>query len=317
MSGASNTAFLFPGQGSQSLGMLHALAEQHACVGEVFKLVSDTLGYDLWHLIQDGPLEQLNQTEYTQVAMLAGDVAVYRVLESYGIDADFSAGHSLGEYSALVCADALQLADAARLVQARGRLMQETVPLGKGAMAAIVGLNDAQVQAICREASTKTTQVSPANYNAIGQVVIAGHTAAVHDAMKRADALEARLTREIPVSVPCHCSLLSDAAVKFKEILDDTPFFEPKRRIINNVDVSVYTSPDMMRVSLAEQLYSPVRWVETIQAMEKAGVTEMIECGPGRVLTGLVKRIDRTLEAYSVNSPDSLASILSLKGIAP
>jgi [acyl-carrier-protein] S-malonyltransferase len=317
MSNASNTAFLFPGQGSQSLGMLHALAEQHACVGEVFELVSDTLGYDLWRLIQEGPLEQLNQTEYTQVAMLAGDVAVYRVLESYGINADYSAGHSLGEYAALVCAGALQLADAARLVQARGRLMQETVPLGKGAMAAIVGLSDAQVQAICHEVSTETMQVSPANYNAIGQVVIAGHTAAVHDAMRQADMLEARLTREIPVSVPCHCSLLSDAALKFKKILDETPFFEPKRRIINNVDVSAYTSPDMMRASLAEQLYSPVRWVETIQAMEKFGVTEVIECGPGRVLTGLAKRIDRTLAAYSVNSPDSLASILSLKGITP
>ncbi len=315
MTAVANTAFLFPGQGSQSIGMLQTLAEQHACVKEVFQLVSDTLGYDVWKLTQEGPLQQLNQTEYTQIAMLTGDVAVYRVLESYGIDAAFSAGHSLGEYAALVCADALALADAARLVQARGRLMQETVPLGKGAMAAIVGLTDEQVNGICVEASSPGSEVSPANYNAIGQVVIAGHTKAVHDAMKRAEALDARMAREIPVSVPCHCSLLSDAASKFKDVLASTPFSQPKRRIINNVDVDVYTTPDMIRASLEEQLYSPVRWVEIMQSMGREGVTDVIECGPGRVLTGLVKRIDRTLKAHSVNSSESLLSLLSLKGI--
>jgi len=306
-------AFVFPGQGSQSLGMLSTLAEQHPVVLDVFNTVSDALGYDVWKLVQEGPAEQLNQTEFTQVAMLTADVAVYRVLQAHGIDASISAGHSLGEYAALVCADALELADAARLVQARGQLMQQTVPLGQGAMAAIVGLTDEQVQQLCQEASTDTHIVSPANYNAIGQVVIAGHTEAVKQAMVLADAMSARLAKEIPVSVPCHCELLRDAATKFQSILDATPFHEPKRSVISNVDLSEHSTPDNMRRLLAEQLYKPVRWVETIQAFKHAGVTQIIECGPGGVLAGLVKRIDRSIPAMSVNDPTHLSKVLALK----
>lgn len=306
------TAFVFPGQGSQSLGMLSALAEQHPVVLDVFNTVSEALSYDVWKLVQEGPEEQLNQTEFTQVAMLTADVAVYRVLQAHDIDARISAGHSLGEYAALVCADALELADAARLVQARGQLMQQTVPLGQGAMAAIVGLTDEQVQQLCRDASTETSLVTPANYNAIGQVVIAGHTDAVKQAMAHAEAMGARMAREIPVSVPCHCPLLHNAAAQFKNVLEVTPFVTPKRSVISNVDLSTHAEPDTIRRLLAEQLYSPVRWVETVQAMKQAGVTQIIECGPGSVLAGLTKRIDRSIPAMSVNDPTHLSKALSL-----
>ncbi len=314
MSNLSDKAFVFPGQGSQSLGMLSELATEYAFVGETFQEVSDALGYDVWTLSQSGPLEQLNQTEYTQVSMLTADVAVYRVLEHHGLDARISAGHSLGEYAALVCADSISLTDAARLVEARGQLMQENVPLGEGAMAAIVGLSDEQVQDACREASTDISHVSPANYNAIGQVVIAGHTEAVKKAMTVAENMGARLAVLIPVSVPCHCSLLSEAALKFREVLDKTPINSPKRAVISNVDLSVHDAPDKMRTLLAEQLYSPVRWVETIQAMKQAGITQIIECGPGNVLAGLVKRIDRSISSMSVNTPTNLEKVLSFEG---
>ncbi|MDX2345860.1 MAG: ACP S-malonyltransferase [Legionella sp.] len=313
---SSQKAFVFPGQGSQALGMLDALNAEYPVVQEAFTCVSDALGYDLWQLTQTGPIEQLNQTEYTQVAMLTADVAVYRVLEQYGLDARISAGHSLGEYAALVCADAIDLADAAKLVQARGRLMQDNVPIGKGAMAAIVGLTDEQVQTACFKISTATEQVSPANYNAIGQVVIAGHTEAVKAAMAEAETMGARLAREIPVSVPCHCDLLSDAALKFQDVLKNTPIKSPTRAVISNVDLSVHDAPDTMRSLLAKQLCSPVRWVETIQSMQQAGITQIIECGPGSVLAGLIKRIDRSISAQSINTPDNLLKILSLEGIS-
>jgi [acyl-carrier-protein] S-malonyltransferase len=316
MISASQKAFVFPGQGSQSLGMLSELNTQYPVIKDVFTCVSDALGYDVWQLTQIGPVEQLNQTEYTQVAMLTADVAVYRVLEQYGLDARISAGHSLGEYAALVCADAIDLADAAKLVEARGRLMQENVPLGLGAMAAIVGLTDEQVETLCQHVSTVSAHVSPANYNAIGQVVIAGHTEAVKSAMAEADALGARLAREIPVSVPCHCDLLSEAASKFQDVLNNTAIKSPSRAVISNVDLSIHDAPDTMRTLLAKQLYSPVRWVETIQAMQQAGITQVIECGPGGVLAGLIKRIDRSISAYSINTPAHLEKILSLEGIS-
>jgi len=308
-----STAFVFPGQGSQSLGMLRDLAEQHPLVLDVFSTVSGAVNYDVWALVQADAEQQLNQTEFTQVAMLAADVAIYQVLQTNNIHADISAGHSLGEYAALVCADALDLADAARLVQARGQLMQQTVPLGEGAMAAIVGLTDEQGQELWQEASTTTHVVSPANYNAIGQVVIAGHTEAVKKAMVLAEAKQARLAKEIPVSVPCHCDLLRDAATKFQEVLEKTTFTTPKRAVISNVDLSTHTTPDNMRRLLAEQLYKPVRWVETVQAMKQAGVTQIIECGPGSVLAGLTKRIDRSISAMSVNNPAHLSKVLALK----
>lgn len=298
----SITAFVFPGQGSQSVGMLKELSGNYPLIIELFATVSERVGYDVWDLVQEGPATKLNQTEHTQVAMLAADVAVYKVLQQQGsVHASIMAGHSLGEYAALVCAEAISLPDAAALVAMRGRLMQETVPLGQGAMAAIVGLTDEQVQSLCLQASTQNYQVSPANYNAIGQVVIAGHTPAVEKALALADAIGARMAIAIPVSVPCHCSLLADAAVLFDKYLQKTQFKVPVLPVISNVDLSVYKSVEQIRILLKEQLYHPVRWVETIQLMKHQGVERVVECGPGKVLSGLVKRIDKSLQAISVN----------------
>ena len=303
----SITAFVFPGQGSQSIGMLGELAGKYPLVIELFAAVSDHIGYDVWKLVQHGPESTLNQTEYTQVAMLVADVAVYQVLRQQGIEQPaMMAGHSLGEYAALVSAGAIHLLDAANLVGTRGRLMQETVPFGQGAMAAIVGMTDEDVQALCIQSSTATEQVTPANYNAIGQVVIAGHTGAVERAIKQADDLGARLAKIIPVSVPCHCSLLTQAAEEFADSLQRTEFKVPTLPVISNVNLNIYQSVEQIRTLLKEQLYSPVRWVETIQTMKNQGIECVVECGPGKVLSGLIKRIDKSLDTISVNDSSSL-----------
>lgn len=304
-------ACVFPGQGSQSLGMLSDLESQYAIVSQTFQAASDALNYDLWQLVQQGPESRLNQTEYTQVAILVASVAVYRCyLDKGGSEPQLMAGHSLGEYSALVCAGAMTLSDAVRLVSARGRLMQETVPLGEGAMAAIVGLDDQAVRDICQQAA-ESDVVSAANYNAIGQVVIAGHTAAVQRAIQLADAKGARLARLIPVSVPCHCDLLRQTSDSFAQYLADTPMQTPALPVINNVDVVAYKHPEDIREGLQRQLYSPVRWVETVQLIANEGIDTLVECGPGKVLQGLVKRIDRKIKTLSVNDCTSLASALS------
>lgn len=309
----SNIAFVFPGQGSQSVGMLAGLAEKYPLIIELFSTVSDHLGYDLWNLVQHGPEATLNQTEHTQVAMLVADVAVFRVLQQHGVSLPaMMAGHSLGEYAALVCAGAITLLDAAVLVQLRGRLMQETVPIGQGAMAAIVGLTDSDVQALCLQVSTTTEQVTPANYNAIGQVVVAGHTGAVLKAIKKAEDMGALMARNIPVSVPCHCPLLTRAADEFADSLQRTDFKVPMLPVISNVNLSIYQSAEQIRTLLKEQLYSPVRWVETIQAMKINGIECVVECGPGKVLSGLVKRIDKSLRAMSVNDPSSVDVMLEI-----
>jgi [acyl-carrier-protein] S-malonyltransferase len=312
----SNTAFVFPGQGSQSVGMLSELASHYPLVIDLFSSVSERLGYDVWALVQQGPEERLNQTEHTQVAVLTADVAVYKTLQQCTVSLPaMMAGHSLGEYAALVCADAISLPDAAALVARRGQLMQETVPFGQGAMAAIVGLTDGEVQSICAKASTTQNQVSPANYNAIGQVVIAGHTSAVEVAIQLADEAGARMAKQIPVSVPCHCSLLKNAADAFADDLQQAAFKVPTRPVISNVDMSVYQSADQIRALLTEQLYRPVRWVETIQLMKNNGIECIVECGPGKVLSGLVKRIDKSIHALSINDSASLDSaIVQLKG---
>ena len=303
----STTAFVFPGQGSQSIGMLSELAGHYPLVKALFLSVSDRLGYSLWDLVEQGPEALLNQTEHTQVAMLVSDVAVYRVLQQQRtVPAAVMAGHSLGEYAALVCADAIDLADAAVLVSTRGRLMQETVPLGQGAMAAIVGLTDQDVDLLCKQASTLHQQVTPANYNAIGQVVIAGHTPAVEKAISLANDMGARLSIMIPVSVPCHCSLLTEAAELYVDSLAQADFKVPTCPVISNVDLSIYQSVEQIRTLLKEQLYRPVRWVETIQSMKNKGIGLIVECGPGKILSGLTKRIDRSLVSISVNDSSSL-----------
>ena len=290
-------AVVFPGQGSQFVGMMADLAKVYPEVTEIFATVSDHLHYDVWNLVQNGPEDLLNQTEHTQVAMLTADVVMFRLFQRQKSSfPDRMAGHSLGEYAALVCAEALSLTDAARLVKTRGRLMQETVPLGVGAMAAIIGLTDEQVMDICLKSSDDSEHVTPANYNAPGQVVVAGHHAAVIRAIDLANLAQARMAKLIPVSVPCHCELLKPAAEQFSEALAETPFQTPKGTVISNVDLSIYHSPAQIRTLLQQQLYSPVRWVETIQMMQRQGIERIVECGPGKVLTGLTTRIDKTLQ---------------------
>lgn len=310
----SKIAFVFPGQGSQYVGMLAELAERYSIITEQFAEVSNALGYDLWQLVQQGPDDQLNQTEFTQVAMLTADVAVYRLVQQLKpVRASSMAGHSLGEYAALVCANALNLVDAAHVVAKRGQLMQSNVPLGLGAMAAIVGLPDEAVESICREVSTTDSQVTPANYNALGQVVIAGHLNAVERAIELANEHGAKLARLIPVSVPCHCPMLKNAAESFAEYLDTVSFSLPEIPVISNVDLSIYQSVSQMRTLLKEQLYRPVRWVKTIQLMKKEGIDIILECGPGRVLNGLIKRIERSITTASVNDAHSLEQFFSLE----
>jgi [acyl-carrier-protein] S-malonyltransferase len=291
-----NVAYVFPGQGSQSLGMLSELAENNSLIIDVFAQVSECIGYDLWRLVQAGPESKLNQTEYTQVAVLAADVAIYRLLIKAGVsNPRLMSGHSLGEYAALVCANALSLADAAILVSQRGRIMQDNVPVGHGAMAAIVGLTDQEVLRLCLEASHGPYEVTPANFNAIGQVVIAGHVSAVQAAVDLAEERQARLAKILPVSVPCHCPLLLEAADIFTEYLAKTPFHPPAVEVISSIDLSSYQSPQQIRELLKQQLYCPVRWVDTIRLMKAKNIDIVLECGPGRVLTGLVKRIDNTI----------------------
>ncbi|MBL7480945.1 ACP S-malonyltransferase [Legionella bononiensis] len=306
-----NTAFVFPGQGSQSVGMLSDFSLQYPIVTDLFTEASEAVGYDLWDLIQNGPVEKLNQTEHTQVAMLTADVAVYRLLIQQGFPQPvIMAGHSLGEYAALVCANSLSLSEAAQLVARRGQVMQNAIPLGMGAMAAIVGLTDEQVINLCAEASTDNHKVTPANFNAIGQVVVAGHTSAVEQMIDLANEAGARLAKIIPVSVPCHCPLLAEAAELFAESLAKTEFKNPSIDVVSNVDLSVYYSAQHIRKQLKEQLYSPVRWVETIQMFKNRGIELIVECGPGKVLNGLIKRIDRSLEAVSVYDTISLDQIV-------
>lgn len=304
-------AIVFPGQGSQSLGMLSDFELQYPVITDTFAEASDVIHYDVWQLIQQGPEAQLNQTEYTQVAMLTADVAIYRLLQQENaIQVDYMAGHSLGEYPALVCANSLTFPDAINLVSQRGRIMQQTVSFGTGAMAAIIGLSNETVQELCEAASYGDhSVVSPANYNAIGQVVVAGHTAAVERVIHLAEEAGASLAKIIPVSVPCHCSLLKDAAEQFAEYLGQTHFNVPETQVISNLDAHPYQTVEDIQHKLKAQLFNPVRWVETIQFLKAQDVAMLIECGPGKVLTGLSKRIDRSLKAMSIYDTISLENV--------
>lgn len=305
------TAFVFPGQGSQSVGMLADFELQYPIVVDAFAEASEAVGYDLWQLVQHGPADRLNQTEYTQVAMLTADVAVFRLLEQQGITKpEFMAGHSLGEYPALVCAGALSLTDAVHLVAHRGQVMQKAIPLGAGAMAAIIGFNEEQVNLLCKEASESNEVVTPANFNSPEQIVVAGHTPAVTRLITLAEDAGARLAKIIPVSVPCHCPLLSDAAESFAEYLAEVDFKKPSINVVSNVDVTFYQSAQDIRNKLKAQLYSPVRWVETVQLFKNDGVELILECGPGKVLSGLIKRIDRSLNSISVYDTISLDQVV-------
>ncbi|OOY86667.1 [acyl-carrier-protein] S-malonyltransferase, partial [Solemya velum gill symbiont] len=290
-------AFLFPGQGSQSIGMLADLQAAYPVVAETFAEASDALGFDLWKLVQDGPESDLNQTHNTQPAMLAAGVAAWRVWKQQGgSDPVVMAGHSLGEYSALTCSGSLQFTDAVRLVAERGLLMQQAVPEGVGAMAAVLGLDDDVVRQVCADAAGEEV-VEAVNYNSPGQVVIAGHAAAVARAIEAAKEAGAKRALPLPVSVPSHCALMKPAADKLAEVLSGIEVNVPAIPVIHNVNVDVADDADSIRQMLVEQLYSPVRWTETVQRMQSDGVSLLVEAGPGKVLTGLARRIDRKLGA--------------------
>jgi [acyl-carrier-protein] S-malonyltransferase len=308
----SQLAMVFPGQGSQAVGMLAELGAGHDILLETFREASEVLGYDLWALCQQGPAEDLNQTDRTQPAMLAAGVAVWRVwCAQDGARPVLMAGHSLGEYSALVCAGALDFAEAVALVAERGQRMQAAVPAGVGAMAAILGLEDAQVIELCRQAEEGEV-VAAVNFNSPGQVVIAGNHAAVERAMALAKTAGAKRALPLPVSVPSHCSLMQPAAEAFAASLARVSLRAPEIPVLHNVDVQAHHDPDAIRAALAQQLYSPVRWVETIQAMGRQGIHHCLEMGPGKVLAGLNKRIDKSIETLPVYDPASLAAALAV-----
>ncbi|WP_417683337.1 ACP S-malonyltransferase [Pseudidiomarina aquimaris] len=302
-------AFIFPGQGSQSVGMLADLAAEYPLIEETFAKASDALGYDLWQLVQEGPAEKLNETQRTQPALLAASVAIYRVLEAQGVAApEWMAGHSLGEYSALVCSGAMDFADAIQLVAKRGELMQEAVPAGVGAMAAIIGLDDARVEEACAAAAGDQV-VSAVNFNSPGQVVIAGHAEAVERAGEACKEAGAKRALPLPVSVPSHCALMQPAAEKLAVELGKITLRTPNVPVVNNVDVKVEREADAIRDALVRQLYSPVRWTETVQQLAEQGVTELYEIGPGKVLSGLTKRIDKALQSDAVNTVESIQKV--------
>lgn len=308
-------AFIFPGQGSQSVGMLVDLALTYPVVQQTFATASEAAGYDVWHLAAHGPEAELNLTHNTQVAMLAAGVAVWRVWQAQSsVVPAFMAGHSLGEYTALVCAGALDFGDAIRLVALRGRYMQEAVPAGAGAMAALLGLDDEQVVEICRRAAEDEI-VAAANFNSPGQVVISGHAHAVARAVERAKTAGAKRAIMLPVSVPSHCALMQPAALRFAEHLHKTTFMAPAVAVINNVDVAVCTEPAALRDALVRQLYSPVRWSAIIRTLADRGVSTLLECGPGKVLSGLNKRIDTRLESYALENKAGLEQALDKLGV--
>lgn len=308
-------AMVFPGQGSQSVGMLAELIDAAPEARAVFAEANEALGYDLAELVRHGPAEELNRTERTQPALLAAGVAVWRAWQARGgARPDLLAGHSLGEYTALVCAGALGFADALRLVEFRGRAMQQAVPAGQGAMAAILGLEDAEVIAAC-EAAAQGEVVSAVNFNSPGQVVIAGHKTAVDRAVELCKEKGAKRAVPLPVSVPSHCALMKPAAERMAERLAQVEIRAPVVPVLHNVDVAAHAEPQAIRAALVAQLHSPVRWVETVQALQARGVAALVEAGPGKVLAGLNRRIARDMQALPVYDPDTLdAALETIKG---
>ncbi|MHB8455143.1 MAG: ACP S-malonyltransferase [Acidiferrobacterales bacterium] len=307
-------AFVFPGQGSQAVGMLAGFADSAPELKETFAEASRILSFDLWEIVSQGPEDRLNQTEYTQPAMFAAGVAVWRIWCARGGSMpSVMAGHSLGEYSALACADAISFDDGVRLVADRAKFMQEAVPAGRGAMAAILGLEDDAVRALC-ELSAQGEILAPVNYNSPGQVVIAGSFAAVARAVEQARAAGAIRALILPVSVPSHCALMHPAAQRMAERLDHVEIRAPRIPVIHNADVKIQSDPAAIRTALVRQIESPVRWVETVKKMAADGVDKLVECGPGRVLAGLNKRIVKDAITLPVYDPESLKQALDAIG---
>ncbi len=308
---ASTLAFVFPGQGSQSLAMLAELSELHPSIREAFAEASDGAGVDLWALSQGGPEEQLNRTEYTQPALLAAGVAVWRLWERQGGARPIAlAGHSLGEYTALVAAGALPLRDAAHLVRIRGQLMQDAAPAGTGAMAAVIGADDDLVREVC-EAASDSEVVVPANYNSPGQVVVGGHAAAVERALALLAERGVRKAVRLAVSVPSHTPLMREAANRLSETMAGLPWREPALPVVQNVDAEVHEGLQSVRDALVRQLYLPVQWTGCVQALAARGATRLGECGPGKVLTGLARRIDKSLDARMLGTPGEFDAALA------
>lgn len=302
---SASFAFVFPGQGSQALGMLAEHGARQPLISDTFAEASSALGYDLWSLCQQGPEDQLNQTDRTQPAILAASIALWRLwLAEGGAKPSFVAGHSLGEYSALVAAGSLPFADAIRLVELRGQLMQQAVPAGTGGMAAILGLEDADVLAACSEAAQGEV-VSAVNFNAPGQVVIAGSAAAVERAIEACKAKGAKRAMPLPVSVPSHCELMRPAADRFADAINQAAWQAPEIPLVQNVTAEVISDLGAIRKNLLAQLYSPVRWVETIVVLNDRGVSELVECGPGKVLSGLNKRCVKGINTFNLDTPEA------------
>jgi len=310
-------ACVFPGQGSQATGMLAALAAEHPVVRTTFDEGSEAIGLDLWRLAQDGTREDLDRTENTQPAMLVAGVAVFRVwLEMGGPLPAAMAGHSLGEYTALVCAGALSLADATRLARARGRFMQEAVPAGRGGMAAVLGLAPEAVADLCARCAGDEV-LEPANFNAPGQVVVAGDSAAIERLMAQAKEAGARRVLPVAISVPSHCSLMATAAERLAAILSEVTLAAPAIPVWHNATAAPADSKEAMIGLLVRQVCSPVRWVETVEGLAAAGVDKLVECGPGRVLTGLNKRIVDSAQALAAGDPEGMSAALALLGATP
>ena len=305
-------AAVFPGQGSQSVGMLAALIDQEPVAAAALEEADDALGFSLSTLMREGPAEQLNLTDRTQPAMLAAGVAAWRVWQARGGARPVAmAGHSLGEYTALVCAGAMDYGDALRIVRLRGELMQGAVPEGLGAVAAIIGLEDDAVSAACAQAEAGGEVVEAVNFNAPGQVVIAGHAGAVARAIELAKAAGARRGIPLPVSVPVHCRLMDPVSARLAEALEGVRITTPQVPVFHNVDAGSRDEPAEIRAALARQVCRPVRWVECVRALQAAGAGMLVEAGPGRVLCGLAKRIDKGLAAFPADDPDTLAAALA------
>lgn len=306
---SQSLAFVFPGQGSQAVGMLSDVAEKFPQIKATFDEASAVLGTDLWQLVQEGPAEVLNRTDMTQPTLLAASVALWRVWnEQGGATPAYLSGHSLGEYSALVCAGALAFEDAVRLVNKRGLFMQSAVPAGEGAMAAIIGLDDEAIEAACEQAGQGEV-VSAVNYNSPGQVVIAGQTEAVNRAIELCKEAGAKRAMPLPVSVPSHCELMKPAAEQLAAELDTITINTPSIPVVQNVTAGIAADADAIKDNLVQQLYRPVLWVDCVNFMSSNGVERMLECGPGKVLSGLNKRISRGLDVATVADPELLSNV--------
>lgn len=306
----NSIAFVFPGQGSQQVGMLAAAHQHFAVVRETFTEASQELGYDMWALLQQGPQEALNLTETTQPVLLTSSVALWRAWRSEtDVQPGIMAGHSLGEFSALVCAGALEFGDAVKLVRKRGQFMQTAVPVGQGAMAAIIGLEDAVINRICEQMTRDTHGVvSAVNFNSPGQVVIAGHKAAVEAAIIALKEAGAKRALPLPVSAPFHTVLMKPAGEQLEEVLSTIRISVPQIPVVHNVHAATEPDPNNIRKLLVEQIYSPVRWTSCVQTIIQAGASHIVECGPGNVLSGLNRRIDKSLQCHSLEEPQSLTA---------